>query len=232
MNKHKRYNIGILIGGVHTYFPKEHISGIATAAKELDINVCFFLGTQTKDFFEDMLGGTHKNSFDYQFNTIHDYSLIGGLDGLIINYGTLGLQLKNETAEKFARKFNSIPTVFLTEIVHAHNCHSLICDNREGIQLVMEHLIQEHNCWKILFVAGPAQNTDANERKNTYLEMMAKYHLPINPKMIAQGDYSEFVDKQIEKLLDDNPDVQAIVFANDEMAFAGYRVCEKRGLKV
>ena len=64
MNKHKRYNIGILIGGVHTYFPKEHISGIATAAKELDINVCFFLGTQTKDFFEDMLGGTHKDSFD------------------------------------------------------------------------------------------------------------------------------------------------------------------------
>ena len=157
MNKHKRYNIGILIGGVHTYFPKEHISGIATAAKELDINVCFFLGTQTKDFFEDMLGGTHKDSFDYQFNTIHDYSLMGGLDGLIINYGTLGLQLKNETAEKFAHKFNSIPTVFLTEIVHAHNCHSLICDNRQGIQLVMEHLIQEHNCQKILFVAGPAQ---------------------------------------------------------------------------
>ena len=112
MNKHKRYNVGILIGGVHTYFPKEHISGIATAAKELDINVCFFLGTQTQNFFEDMLGGTHKDSFDYQFNTIHDYSLMGGLDGLIINYGTLGLQLKNETAEKFARKFNSIPTVF------------------------------------------------------------------------------------------------------------------------
>ena len=52
------------------------------------------------------------------------------------------------------------------------------------------------------------------------------------PQMIAQGDYSEFVDKQIEKLLDDNPDAQAIVFANDEMAFSGYRVCEQRGLKV
>jgi len=37
MNKHKRYNVGILIGGVHTYFPKEHISGIATAAKESGI---------------------------------------------------------------------------------------------------------------------------------------------------------------------------------------------------
>ena len=35
MKEHKRYNIGILIGGVHTYFPKEHILGIAEAAEEL-----------------------------------------------------------------------------------------------------------------------------------------------------------------------------------------------------
>lgn len=232
MKKHKKYNIGVLIGGVHTYFPKEHIRGIADAAKEFDANVCFFLGTQTKDFFEDMLGGSHKDSYDYQFNTIHDYSLIGGLDGLIINYGTLGLQLKNETAEQFALKFNSIPTVFLTEIVHSPNCHSLICDNHQGIQLIMEHLILKHHCGKILFVAGPAQNTDARERTATYLEIMRKYNLPVSSKMIAQGDYSEFVDRQVEQLLDDNPDAQAIVFANDEMAFAGYRVCEKRGLTV
>ena len=157
----------------------------------------FFLGTQTKDFFEDLLGGTHKDSFDYQFKTIHDYSLIGGLDGLIINYGTLGLQLKNETAERFALKFNSIPTVFLTEIVHSPNCHSLICDNKNGIHMVMEHLINEHHCRKILFVAGPSQNTDANERKNTYLERMAAHNLPVTPQMIAQGDYSEFVDRQV-----------------------------------
>ena len=51
MKKSDRYNIGILIGGVHTYFPKEHIRGITEAARELNVNVCFFLGTQTKDFF-------------------------------------------------------------------------------------------------------------------------------------------------------------------------------------
>ena len=42
------------------------------------------------------------------------------------------------------------------------------------------------------FVADPSQNTDANERNNTYLER----------------------------------------FANDDMAFSGYRVYEKRGHKV
>ena len=76
MEEKKRYNLGVLIGGVHTYFPKEHIKGISEAAAELDVNVCFFLGTRTKDFFEDVLGSKQKNSYDYQFNTIHDYSLI------------------------------------------------------------------------------------------------------------------------------------------------------------
>ena len=50
--------------------------------------------------------------------------------------------------------------------------------------------------------------------------------------MITQGDYSEFVGRQVQHLLDDNPDAQAIVFANDDMAFSGYRVYEKRGHKV
>ena len=103
MEEKKRYNLGVLIGGVHTYFPKEHIKGISEAAAELDVNVCFFLGTRTKDFFEDVLGSKQKNSYDYQFNTIHDYRLIGGLDGLIINYGTLGIQLREADPQEFAQ---------------------------------------------------------------------------------------------------------------------------------
>ena len=38
MEEKKRYNLGVLIGGVHTYFPKEHIKGISEAASELDVN--------------------------------------------------------------------------------------------------------------------------------------------------------------------------------------------------
>ena len=232
MEEKKRYNLGILIGGVHTYFPKEHIKGISEAAAELNVNVCFFLGTQTKDFFENVLGGNQKTSYDYQFNTIHDYSLIGGLDGLIINYGTLGIQLGEENPDAFARKYNGIPAVFLTEIVDVPNCHSLICDNKGGIRMILQHLVEDHHLSRILFVSGPEHNTDAIERKETYLETMKKYGFSVTGKMIAQGDYSEFVDRQVERLLDDNPDAQAIVFANDEMAFAGYRVCEKRGLVI
>ena len=37
-NKEK-YTLGVLVGGVHTYFPKEHIKGISEAAKEMDVKI-------------------------------------------------------------------------------------------------------------------------------------------------------------------------------------------------
>lgn len=232
MGEKKRYTIGVLIGGVHTYFPKEHMRGIIDAARKLDVNVCFFLGTQTRSFFEDILGEEQSSFYDYQFSTIHEYSIIGGLDGLIVNFGTLGMYLKDTDADDFARKFSHIPMVFLMDIVHTPNCHYLISDNYQGICQVMEHLICDHHCRRILFVTGPNRNTDAAERKRAYFDMMKQYGLPVRPDMVAKGDYSEYVDRQVEQLLDCNPDAQAIVFSNDEMVLAGYRVCKKRGLTV
>lgn len=232
MNEKKRYSIGVLIGGVHTYFPKEIIRGIQEASKELDANVYFFLGTQTKGFFQDILGEYQRDTYDYQFNTIHDYTLIGGLDGMIINFGTLGKYLKNPDAVAFAKRYNSIPTIFLSEQISLPNCYSIISDNYQGICEIMEHLICEHHCKKILFMEGPEGNLDAQERKQAYLDVMAKYSYPVNDDMIAQGDYSEFVEKQVEQLLERNQDAQAIVFANDEMAFSGYKVCQKYGIQI
>lgn len=231
MKEKKRYTIGVLIGGVHTYFPQRIIAGIRDAAQELDINIYFFLGTHTKVFFQNMLEEDVGNVYDYQFNTIYDYSLLSGLDGMIINYGTLGIYLEHDDVDLFSRKFNSLPLVILTETADLPNCHHLISDNYQGITMIMEHLIR-HGYRKILHVAGPENNTDAIERKQAYLDSLEKAGLPFEPSMIVTGDYSEFVDKEVDALLDAHPDAQAIVFANDEMASAGYRVCARRGLQV
>ena len=232
MSSKKRYSLAVLIGGVHTFFPQRVMAGILETAKNLDVNICFFLGTQTKFFFQNMLGDDIGNVYDYQFNTIYDYSLLGGFDGMIINYGTLGVYLEKNDVQAFARKFTSIPTVILTETADLPNCHHLISDNYQGISDVMEHLVKEHGYKKILHVAGPEGNTDAAERKQAYLDSMRKYNLPFEEDMIAIGDYSEYVDRQVNFLLDRYPDAEAIIFANDEMTLAGYRVCAERNLKV
>lgn len=54
---------------------------------------------------------------------------------------------------------------------------------------------------------------------------------PDIPYLIA-GNYSELVTEQVEYILDHNPELEAIAFANDNMAKAGYRVCAARDLLV
>ena len=233
MSAKKRYNIGVMVGGMHGTFPKQIISGAIAAGGEFDVNICLFLGTQTKGYFQDILLDEYKqDTYDYQFNTVYDYALISGLDGLIISYGTLDRYMGDITVEEFAEKFRHIPTIFMSTVTDLPGCHSLISDNYQGISMVVEHLIEKHHCEHILFMTGPKNNTDSIERKHAYLDTMARHSLPVTPKMIGTGNFSEFVNDEVEKLLDDNPDAQAIVFANDDMAIAGYKVCKKRGLVV
>ncbi len=233
MKTKKRYTIGVMVGGMHGTFPKQIISGAIAAGVEFDVNICLFLGTQTKGYFQDILLDEYKqDTYDYQFNTVYDYALISGLDGLIISYGTLARYMGDITLEEFAGKFSHIPTIFMTALTDLPGYHSLISDNYQGISVIVEHLITKHHCERILFMTGPTSNIDSIERKQAYLDTMARHSLPVTPEMIGTGDFTEFVNAEVEKLLDNNADAQAIVFANDDMALAGYKVCEKRGLVV
>ena len=54
---------------------------------------------------------------------------------------------------------------------------------------------------------------------------------PDIPYLIADN-YSELVTEQVEYILDHNPELEAIAFANDNRAKAGYRVCAARNLLV
>lgn len=224
--------INVLIGGVNTFLPKELIKGIEAGCKQHDANVLFFLGTQTRDFYEAVLNVKGKQSYDYQFNTIYDYSTLSGADGVILNHGTIGIYLKNSNVIQFAAKYDDRPLVLLTDYAEGSKYTSIIANNYQGIYDLVSHLVEKHHCQKIGHVAGPQCNQDAVERLNGYLDACKAYGLVVTPDMIVEGDYSEFVTAEVEKLLDMHPDMDAIVFANDEMSFAGYRVCKERGLTV
>lgn len=85
---------------------------------------------------------------------------------------------------------------------------------------------------KIDFLGAPEGNYDGDERLKAYIDVMAKYGLEVSDDMIARGDYSEFVDYEVQKLLDSNKDLEAIVCANDGMAKSCYRVCQQKGFRI
>ena len=232
MDNQKRHSVGVMIGGVHSYFTREMIRGMVAQAREEELSAFFFLRIHTKPFFQSILGDFSSNIYDYQFNTIHDYCSISGADGFIIGYGTIGFHLNKDDSDAFARRFNSRPLVIVSEKVDLPNCHNIIADNYQGMYDMITHLIEVHGCRKILFMRGPKRNVDAVERLQGYLDAMRDHNLTVANFMIGEGDFSSYVDGEVERLLDANPDAQAFAFANDEMASSCYRVCEKRGIRI
>ena len=96
----------------------------------------------------------------------------------------------------------------------------------------VEHLAIDHGYQKIAFLSGPKVNADANERLSAYLDVMHSCGYPVTNTMVAYGNYTENVDDLVQLLLDQNPGLEAIVCANDNMAKSCYRVCQERDLIV
>ena len=230
MSGDKVYHIGVMIGNVHTQHPMELIRGICEAAKSENVNISFFVGAQGNalDFWKS--DENDLNAYNYQYNSLYDYSLIAGLDALIISYGTLCIYLDKDDREAFASKFRKVPLVILEEY-DEESCDSfIISDNYGSMYTIMEHLLSDHGYKNILYLSGPKNNTDSNERERAYREAMKAHGLTVTDDMVEYGDYSSKVDDMVEKLLNSHPEAEAIVSANDEMAMSIYKVCYQRGL--
>ena len=77
----KKFTIGVLIGNVHTAHPKDLMRGIRAAASGMDVNVIYFLGTQSVRFNQKFA----LEDFDYQYNTVYDYAKLAFFRKMKIN---------------------------------------------------------------------------------------------------------------------------------------------------
>jgi len=228
----KRKVIGILIGNANSSYTKALIRGIYDASKKLDVSLIFFLGSHMTNYFHDYLGDGSESKYDYQYNVVYDYANLSKVDGLIISYGSLCIFLEDTNKQHFVDRFNGIPYVLVEYSDEEKIGSSIISDNYNGMFQVVEHLVCEHNCKKILYLSGPKHNMDADERKRAFLDVIEKYHIPFSDDMMEIGDFSSGCNKQIAALLDRYPDADALVCANDDMANSAYEECAKRNLVV
>ncbi|MDD2959277.1 MAG: GGDEF domain-containing protein [Lachnospiraceae bacterium] len=228
----KTYTIGVLIGNANSPHTMDLMQEIHRSSKKLNVNILYFLGIHSRYYYRSYFGENSEDDFDYQFNIVYDYAWLGKVDALVIAYGSLGIFLENNNKNAFLKKFSGIPYVLLEESDETHQGTSIISDNYNGMYELTEHLTRDHKYRNFTYLAGPAGNTDASERKHAFLDVMKKYEIPFDETRIQYGDFSACVENQINYLLDHFPDMEAMVCANDVMASAAYSECEKRGIVV
>ena len=194
------------------------------------ISAKFYLGTENHFYMNEVMSEGSK--YDYQYSGLSAYSRFDHFDFLVISGGTLTISRTKEEAERVLSMLPKVPTIYLENWRDNDFTRSLVLDNGSGIRDCTRHLILEHHCKRIAYIAGPKENTSAIERKKAFYDTMAEYGLPVYEEDFVQGNYGESMDELIEPLFTGRKPPEAIVSANDEMALAVYRVARKHGLKV
>ncbi|MGN0152763.1 MAG: diguanylate cyclase domain-containing protein [Wujia sp.] len=221
----KRLNIGFFTCHLDNDYAYEICKGVDYAAKEADVNLVVFPGMYMNASYNDP-----KNArFDYQYNSIFYYASEHNLDALIVSIGSIGSFLSESDIIAFLKNFN-LP--ILTIEIEVPGYPYLYTEGKTGMRQAVEHLIHEHHVSKIGFVSGRKENADANDRLETYRQVLRENNIPVDEGRIVYGNFSEYTEDIVNDLLDRNPDLEAIVFANDQMAIGGYTAIKARGLEI
>lgn len=221
----KRLNIGFFTCHLDNDYAYEVCKGVDYAAKELDVNLIVFPGMYMNASYNDP-----KNArFDYQYNSIFYYASNKNLDALIVSIGSIGSFLSENDMIAFLKNFD-VPILTIEIEVPGYPC--LYTESKTGMRQAVEHLIKVHGKTKIGLVSGRRENADARERLETYCQVLMENGISVDEDRIVYGNFSEYTEGLVNDLLDRNPDLEAIVFANDQMAIGGYTAIKARGLEI
>ena len=217
--------IGIFLGTTEDAYGKEVVRGAVEGLKGSGHRlVCFTSGSLRS-----------HHGYEAQRNVL--YQLVDGqsLDGLIV-CGSLSHNVSHAELEAFCRRYEPLPLVTLS--VSLPGIPSVVTDNRTGISEVMDHLLVDHGLTRLAFVAGPPGQQESELRKAVFVEKLREAGLEVNPEWVVHGDYTRDSGAEAGHLLGQaldrhpgQPRFQAIVSANDSMAFGVQETLEARGLR-
>ncbi len=220
----KRQTIALFIGQMENEFSEEVFHGAALTAEQLDLNLIVF----PVGFIETIKHDLITEKYQYQYNCMFSYAENSSFDAIIIETAVMGKFVTNDTILDILTRFRKTPIITISEKISDNPCVSFSSD---GIELEIDHIVTHHNKRKIGFVSGPTTNLEAVIRFKEYKKALAKHGIPFDQNLVVEGDFTEDCGDVIAKLLDKNAgNLEALCFANDSMAIAGYEQIVKRGL--
>lgn len=218
----QRKTIGVFTSQVGRAWGSEFIAGVTEAAEAKDVNVVHFIGGPLKP----ILSPEDKTSFG-----LYDLARPGQFDGLILT-ADVAYGVSASVLGKLRELYGDLPIV--TQSVEVPGAAVFIPNNLEGMRAALRHLIEDHGYKRIAFVRGLPGQIDAEQRYQAYRDELQAHDLRFDENLVVNGDYSlESGRAAVRVLLDERAlRFQAIVAANDRMAFGALEALQQRGVRV
>lgn len=217
MNQVKR--ICIIMANITEDYRDEYIVGIEKQANKL--------GYHTFIFSMPLLDEIHtkKEEEIYDLIDFDQYDGIVFFQSSFSAHKSLGNMLEN-----YIHKNCKKPVIVLGDSQLFPETYQP--DNRNGIEILTDHVIEEHGCETLYFLGGEANQPSGNDKG--FINSLEKHGLPCTDDNLIYGGYwmecGEALAKDIAYNLVEKPD--AVICQDDTVAFFFIKALIKYGIRV
>jgi DNA-binding LacI/PurR family transcriptional regulator/signal transduction histidine kinase/CheY-like chemotaxis protein len=152
-------------------------------------------------------------------------------DGVIVLSGLLAGHCAPDALLRVLRRYSHLPLCSVgTEIA---GVPSLTVDDGAGMRAAVDHLVRDHGCRRVVFLAGTASNAESERRWVGYQDALARCRIPVDPALVVRGNFmSGDAFEGVDALLEREISFDAIASANDFMAIGAVEALRKHGRHV
>ncbi|MGN0165313.1 MAG: GGDEF domain-containing protein [Lachnospiraceae bacterium] len=217
--------IGVIICEAAGSYQSELLKGINSKACRLGYDVLVF-ATFVKQCFHENYEYGEKNIFN-----LINFDL---LDGLIVAGDTLKVRGLKENLFPKLKIRCKCPVVFV-DYNNDLGFDNITTNDTVSFEEIIDHLIDVHNCRKILFYSGPYEVSSTQTRYEGYKNSLKKHNMEIDSDFVSfEGDFWTKSGKQVARDIIEGkrkrPD--AIAFCGDHMAIAAQKEFQRAGWKI
>jgi len=219
----ERKTIGVFASQVGRGWGAQFLAGITDAAAANNVNLVHFIGGKLAQI-------SSSDNTTPSFG-LYDLAKPDQFDGLILA-SDVAFGVKPDDLKAFAKTFGDLPIV--TQSVNIQGASMFIPDNEEGMRSLVRHLIDEHGYKRIAFIRGIDGQLDAEQRYQAYQDELKAHGLRFDEDLVVDGDYTPESGKAaIHTLLNERKlRFQAVVAANDRMAFGALEALQQLNVRV
>lgn len=218
-----RKRIALLFGEISSYTQK------------IVMQIKKYASMQDMDVFVFMNYGIYDSTLtlylegERAFYRLPDYSTF---DAVIVYEAMMNIEGLEDELYQYLLKNAQCPVIYYRSVRDGIYC--VIHDDKKAMKDITSYLIEKYNVSDICHMSGKMELYDAKERLAGYKEAMNEAGLEVTPSMVYSGEY--FLEKGKETLdffySSRGRYPEAIVCANDHMAYSILEELSKRGVNV
>jgi DNA-binding LacI/PurR family transcriptional regulator/signal transduction histidine kinase/ActR/RegA family two-component response regulator len=150
-------------------------------------------------------------------NSVYHALQRDSVDGIVLMVSSLAMYTGSAGVAQLCQRYASMPLVAVGAPIPL--VPSIIIDDSAGMRAVVEHLVQDHGCRRLAFMAGSAGYPDAIIRQDAFRNVLEQCGVTFDPNMLVCGDFTATKGRvAMQELLRKGAIPDAVVCANDGMA--------------